>query len=223
MKRDTSIEMTLRAVVEGKTLSKVKLPGPLKLSRKEAETVAVWARSFSGTFLMEMEIHVGDIRPSSGLMVISDLSSDLARKIRPLLIEARRYGFGLRIMRDTANDPYELTIIRRTIDVPQLTITTKALYIFLDALGFMAVKKEYGTNDLLETTVGIESFAQRLNSRYTQCMDAGVAHYREHCQRIVEYGLANMATQIVWGPERRGAVPMSTQENDDESDVSAAA
>lgn len=220
----SSIDMTLRAVVDGKQFAKIRLPEPLELSRKEAETIAVWARPFSGTCLIDMEIHISDIRPSSALMVLSDLSKNLGKKIKPLLTEARRYGFGLRITRETASDPYEMSILRRTIDVPQLTISARSLHVFLDVLGFMNVHEAYGSNDLHESRVVIDAFEERLRTRYTQCMEAGVAHYREYCQRIVEYGVANGATEIVWGPERRGAVqPEITSQEETEATSEAEA
>lgn len=197
-------EMTLRAVVDGKELGKVKLPDPIELSRVEAEAVAVWARPFSGTCLVDMDVHVSDIRPSSGLMVLSDLNDRIGRRIRPLLVVARKYGFGLRIMRDTTNDPYTLEIFRRVVDVPQLTIPWRSLQAFLRALGYLTLRGDGKADD--ESFVNVDAFSDRLAAKGDECMEAGVAHYREFCLRIVEYGRANGAVQIVWGPERRGAV-----------------
>ena len=215
-------EMTLRAVVDGKQFGKIRLPPPMELSRKEAETIAVWARPFSGTCLVDFDIHVSDIRPSSALMVLSDLTDKLAERIKPMLMEARRYGFGLRVMRETNVDPYEISIYRRTIDVPQLTVTARSLYVFLEALGFLAIREDANLNDMREARVSLDAFAERLSNRYTQCMEIGVAHYREYCQRIVEYGLANGATEIVWGPERRGAVPEEVANSQDDQIPKAA-
>lgn len=205
MKIDKNTEMTLRAVVDGKVLSRVKLPEAIELSRVEAEHIAAWARPFSGTCMTDLEIHVSDIRPSAALMVLSELSGPLAKRIRPMLNDARRHGFGMRVMRETSSDPYYLAVYRRCIDVPQLTITARALQTFLDAMGFF-MKSDAFAEGPTDVRVSIDSFQERLNKKYTACMDLGVAHYREYCQRIVEYGKANGATEIVWGPERRGAV-----------------
>lgn len=218
MKIGNNTEMTLRAVVDGKVLGKVKLPEAIELSRAEAEHVAAWARPFSGTCLTDLEIHVSDIRPSAALTVLSDLTGPLAKRIRPMLNDARRHGFGLRVMRETPSDPYYLGIYRRCIDVPQLTITARALQTFLDALGFLM--KTDSNGETPDATVSIDVFAERLSKKYTTCMDLGVAHYREYCQRIVEYGRANGATEIVWGPERRGAVTEPVIEEGAEADSS---
>ena len=204
MRITPNTEMTLRAVVDGKELVKAKLPEPIELSRSEAEAIAVWARPFSGTCLTDLDVHVSDIRPSSGLMVLSDLSDKIARRIRPMLLSARKYGFGLRVMRDTANDPYMLEIFRRVVDVPQLTIPWRSLQAFLKAMGYHDLRADVQQED--EAKVSLDSFAERLAAKGDACMDAGVAHYRDFCLRIVEYGRANGASEIVWGPERRGAV-----------------
>jgi len=201
---NSKTEMTLRAVVDGKALARVKVSDPLELSRAEAEAIATWARPFSGTCLTDLEVHVSDIRPSNAVTVLSDLNDRLASRIRPMLLEARRHGFGLRVTRELPTDPYTLAIYRRCIDIPQMTITARALQFFLDAMGFL-MKADAG-GQMSETTVNLEVFADRLTKKYAACMDMGVAHYREYCQRIVEYGRANGATEIVWGPERRGAV-----------------
>lgn len=197
-------EMTLRSVVDGKELGNVKLPDAIELTRSEAEAIAVWARSFSGTCLVDMDVHVSDIRPSSALMVLSDLNDKIARRIRPILVVARKYGFGLRVMRDTANDPYTMEIFRRVVDVPQLTVPWRSLGVFLRALGYLSLRSDDKQDD--ECRINIGSFHERLVAKRDACMEEGVAHYREFCLRIVEYGLANGATEIVWGPERRGAV-----------------
>lgn len=203
---DENIDMTLRAVVDGNNFSKIKLPSAIEISRHEAEVIAMWARPFSGTCMTDIEIHVSDIKPSNGLMVIGDLPEKLGNKIRPMMLKARLYGFGLRIMRELTTDPYKISIVRRAIDVPQLTITARSMKVFLGALGLDNVKEGLGVNTLQEARIGIDVFAQRLDNRSIQCMDLGVAHYREFSRRIVEYGMANGAVQILWGPERRGAV-----------------
>lgn len=220
--KKNSIEMTLRAIVDGKRFAKIRLPAPMELTRNEAELIAVWARPFSGTCLTDLEIHVSDIKPSNAMMVLSDLSSAIAKRIKPMLMEARLYGFGLRVMRETTNDPYELSIYRRCVDIPQLTITARSLSVFLAALGYTSIREEFGLNENHEARVDINTFAERLRTRYTQCMESGVAHYREYSQRIVEYGLANGASQIAWGPERRGTVAGELQEGADlETDQAA--
>lgn len=208
-----NVEMTLRAIVDGKQFGKIRLPDPIQFTAKEAERIAMWARPFSGTCLTDIQIHVGDIKPSSGLMVLSDLDPKLGKRIKAMLTEARRYGFGLRLMRETANDPYELSITRRTIDVPQLTVTARSLFAFLNTLGFLAVRTDTGPRENQEARVSIEVFAERLSNRYEKCMEDGVAHYREYSLRIVEYGKANGATEIIWGPERRGAVAEEVSED----------
>lgn len=219
MKIDNNTEMTLRAVVDGKVLSKVKLPEAIELSRTEAEHLATWARPFSGTCLTDLEILVSDIRPSAAIMVLSELSGSLGKRIRPMLTDARRHGFGLRIMRETPNDPYYLAVYRRCIDVPQLTITARALQTFLDAMGFF-MKSDAFVEGPKDVKVSIDSFEDRLGKKYSACMDLGVAHYREYCQRIVEYGKANGATEIIWGPERRGAVTEPIFDEGTETDSS---
>lgn len=214
MRITPNTEMTLRAVVDGKELGKVKLPDPIELTRNEAEAIAVWARPFSGTCLTDLDVHVSDIRPSSGLMVLSDLNDKIARRIRPMLIIARKFGFGLRVMRDTASDPYSIEIFRRVVDVPQLTIPWRSMEAFLEAMGYLNLRddeprRREESED--EAKVSLDSFSERLATKGDACMDAGVAHYRDFCLRIVEYGRANNATEIVWGPERRGAVETAEQ------------
>lgn len=195
-------EMTVRAVVDGKHLAGVALPEPLVLTDKEAELIAEWAKNFCGTCMNEGEIYMGDIRPSSALKMLPDLKKEVGQKIRYQILEARKYGFGMRLMRD-ADNPYKISITRRVIDVPQLTIPCKSLNTFLRALGYNEVQEDKG---LKEVSIGIESFAARLVLKGEDCMDMGVAHYRDYCIRIVEYGNANGAMKIMWGPERRGSV-----------------
>lgn len=194
-------ETTLRAVVDGKGLAKVRLPAAVEITRGDAATVAVWARPFSSTCITDVEILVNDVRPSQALMAVGDLPTALARRIRPLLVEARRHGFGLRLMRDTAMEPYALSVVRRAVDVPQLTIPYRSMRVFLQALNLLNVEGDVRG----DPRIAVDLLSERLAGRVDECMEEGVAHYREHALRIVEYARANGAAEIVWGPERRGA------------------
>lgn len=200
--KNNRTEMTLRAVVDGGALGAVKLPPDVKLTTIEAAAVANWARPISGTCLMDMDIHVSDIRPSSAMHMLSDLGPSMAARLKPLVSAARRYGFGMRIMREDPSKPYTISIFRRCIDIPQLTIPYGSMKAFLRCLGFVATAE----SELEETTLNLDVFADTLTRKYDQCMDAGVAHYQNYCQQIIEYGRANGATEILWGPERRGAI-----------------
>lgn len=205
MKKRSTIEMTLRAVVDGKKLGKAKLPPDVTLTAAEAAIVANWARPISGTCLMDMDIHVSDIKPSNAFHILSDLGENLAGRLRNLVTAARRYGFGMRIMRDDPTMPYQMSIYRRTIDIPQLTVPHSSMNSFLKALGFIDAD-DTKESDARETTMNLEIFGETLVRRYDSCMDAGFGHYQSYCMQIVEYGKANGATEILWGPERRGAI-----------------
>ncbi len=209
MTNNDRTETTLRAVVDGNDLRAAKIPDPLVLTRHEAEAIAAWARPFSGTCLTDIDIHVSDIRASSAIMNLTDLNAELAKKIKPILLDARKYGFGLRVMRELSDDPYELSIYRRVIDVPQLTVPFRSMKAFLQALGFISLESGI---DETTNSVNIDVFADRLSAKAEACMYGGVDHYREFCHRIVEYGRANGAREITWCPERRGAVPAAAQE-----------
>lgn len=204
MNNNDRTETTLRAVVDGKNLRTVKIPEPMQLTRHEAASIAAWARPFSGTCLTDTDIHVSEIRASSAIMNLSELAPEIGVKLRPMLLDARKYGFGLRVMRELAHDPYEISIYRRVIDVPQLTVPFRSMKAFLQALGFI----DLANSDVeLANSVSIDIFAERLSKKGDNCMYIGVEHYRQYCHRIVEYGRANGAKEITWGPERRGAVP----------------
>jgi len=193
-------ETTLRALVDGRNLSKVKLPEHATLKATEANAFASWARAFSGVCLTDIDIMVSDVRPSAGLKVMCDLDRNLAKKIRPLFEAAHVYGFGLRLFRETTNQPYELSIVRRVIDSPQLTLPRRSMLNFMEALGLVE------TNDAtLDRKLNISTFADTLHRHHKDCLDAGVGHYASYAQRIIEYGIANGATELVWGPERRGS------------------
>lgn len=194
-------ETTLRALVDGKNLGRVKLPESIAIKATEANIFASWARAFSGVCLTDIDIMVSDIRPSAGLKVMSDLDRNLAKRIKPLFEAANIYGFGLRLVRENTNLPHELSIVRRVVDCPQLTLPHKSMLNFMEALGLVE------TNDAtIDRKLNIESFAANLQRHHKDCMDAGVGHYASYAQRIIEYGIANGATQLVWGPEKRGAV-----------------
>lgn len=197
-------ETTLRAVVDGKNLERVKLPAPVRLKSDEAYAFAAWARHISGVCLTDIDVMVSDVRPSSGLKILCDLDERIAKRIRPLFESAEIYGFGLRLSRESNADPYELAIIRRVVDAPQLTISEKSMSHFFKALRLVFEAGEATRGG--DRTITIEAFADMLANHYSDCMDAGVAHYASYAQRIVEYGRANGATELVCGPERRGAV-----------------
>lgn len=201
MKDDT--ETTLRAVVDGQMLVKIKLPSPVKLTSVEARMVAQWARPFSGTCMTDVEIYVSDIKPSNAAQALGDLEPGLAKRLKTLVTTTMRHGFGLRIMREDPTEPYRISTYRRVIDIPQLTIPYRSMRYFMKALGLgVEVAEAQG-----QTLIPLDVFARNLDAKYDACMDAGCAHYRAHSVRIVEYGRANNATEIAWGAERRGAVP----------------
>lgn len=197
-------ETTLRAVVDGKNLGRVKLPPPVRMKSDEAHAFATWARHISGVCLTDIDVMVSDVRPSSALKILCDLDERIAKRIRPLIQEADIYGFGLRLHRESNVDPYELSIIRRVVDAPQLTISEKSMRHFFKALKLIAEAGEVSESG--DRTLNLEAFSETLARHYADCMDAGVAHYASYAQRIVEYGRANGAVELVCGPERRGAV-----------------
>lgn len=197
----SKIETTLRAVVSGKNLGKVKLPEPVMLKSGEANAFAAWARPFSGICLTDIDVMVSDIRPSAGLKILCDLDERLAERVRPIFEAANIYGFGVRLSRESTHDPYELDIIRRVVDAPQLTIGAKAMNNFMHALGLVEDKM-----GVVDRNLDIDMFAANLVRRHNECMDSGVGHYAAYALRIIEYGRANGATELICGPERRGAV-----------------
>lgn len=195
------METTLRAVIDGASLEKAKLPEPVRLKSSEANAFAAWARPIAGICLTDIDVMVSDVRPSIALRMLCDLEDRLARKIRPILEAAEGYGFALRLNRESNHEPYELSIVRRVIDAPQLTLSEKAMRNFLNALGLIEDKEGVG-----ERTLNIGVFAETLTRRHAECMDNGVGHYAAYAKRVIEYGYANGATELIWGPERRGAV-----------------
>ncbi len=192
-------EMTLRADVKKDVLRAVRIPPQVELTNEEAETLADWAKNFSGTYIRETDIMVSDIRPSTAVNSLEYLEEEIRERIKPLAILAMKYGFGLRIMREPG-DPYLFEITKRVIDVPVLTIPHRSMQRFLSSLGVMHDFSARG-----EIHICIEHLAKILKRRKTDAIDAGYGHYHSFALRIHQYGIDNKAEYIVIGRERRGS------------------
>lgn len=192
-------EMTLRADVKKDVLRAVRIPPPVGLTDKEADTLAEWSQNFSGTYIRDIDIMVSDIRPSTAVNSLEYLDDELVEKIKPTALLAMKYGFGLRIMREPG-EPYIFEITKRVIDVPVLTIPYRSMQRFLNALGILHDFPSRG-----EIHVCIEHLAKILKRRKADAIDAGYGHYHSFALRIHEYGIANKAEYVIIGKERRGS------------------
>lgn len=199
--QDDAAETTLRALVDGKDLGRKKLPDAVEIEAADAQAIARWAQGFSGVCMTNLDIHLGDIKPSNGMRLMGEIDKRIARRIKPLFAAAEIHGFALRLARDTTNDPYRLEIVRRVIDAKQLTIAARSMRHFMTALGL-----HHATMTLEDHVVDVDMFEKVLERRERECMDAGVGHYHSYARQIVAFARANNTDRIVWGRERRGVV-----------------
>lgn len=194
---DPKTEITLRANVQGNTLEKIKIPDPVQITEADAAVIGQWAQPFSTICAIEDEIMVTDIRPTRMIEAIGILSKRLQKIIRPMAEAGARHGFGLKLMREIASEPYQLSINRRVIDAPQLTLPYRSVSRFLMTMG--------GVEPDLEGEIHITHFAKKLEKYKEECIDNAVEHYRQYAKTIVDYGLANGADHVIWKVERRSA------------------
>lgn len=199
-------EMTMRADVKKDVLRAVRIPPPEELTDQEAEAIADWAKNFSGTYIRETDVMVSDIRPSTAVNSLEYLEEDIQERIKPLVVLAMKYGFGLRLMREPG-DPYLFEITKRVIDVPVLTIPHRSMQRFLSALGILHNFSARG-----EIQVCIDHIEKILKRRKADAIDAGYGHYHSFAMRIHQYGVDNKAEYIVIGKERRGSYEEEEEE-----------